>query len=187
MAHEKVGSGTAFDSLARAWTGGAANLPPEMVQKVLTALDDGLVDTLRRGDIRLGRSTWLLAQPADFKMPRRQELEALEMAGESPLFNPDEAVALIRKGDRRVATLTYGWCMGGDPDPDGARVKVVRRALEDCSFLEGYFWECASRGATSNRPHTSQASGMPLTDCTHWCSQLRLALPAPTRWQAYRE
>ena len=52
-------------------------LPAEVYQ-ALTAFDDRLVDALRAATIRLLRSEWLLAQPEDFKLPYRQQLEELE-------------------------------------------------------------------------------------------------------------
>ena len=50
------------------------HLPPE-VRKMLTTLDDRLVKVLESEDIRLVRTTWLLAQPPEFRMAPRQELE----------------------------------------------------------------------------------------------------------------
>ena len=31
----------------------------------------------------------------------------------------------------------------GDPDPTGDRVKLVRAALVELPYIEGFFWECA--------------------------------------------
>ena len=72
------------------------------VLRELSALDDRLVEALQRGDIRLLRATWLRARPASFRLLRRQQLEALEVAGEAPtpLLRSEEAVALVRRGDR---------------------------------------------------------------------------------------
>ena len=75
------------------------------VHRLLTALDDQLVDALRKGDIALVRSSWLLAQPENYRIERRQDLQ---MRQDSPLLSPEEAVALIRKGDRSVGVLSYG-------------------------------------------------------------------------------
>ena len=82
-------------------------MPLEMRQ-ALSALDKGLIAVLRSGDIRLVRASWLLAQPDSFHMPYRQELEALEASGvtPSPLLSPDEAVAIIEKGDRSACILS---------------------------------------------------------------------------------
>ena len=91
----------------------------------LTALDDRLIEVLGAGDIRLVRSAWLLAQPAGYRIVRRQDLEALERTGvsPSPLLRPDEAVALVREGRRCVGALTYGWCVAGR----------IRAAARNCS------------------------------------------------------
>ena len=51
------------------------------VRLALTTLDDRLVRALEVGDIRLVRAAWLLAQPADYRMVQRQDLEALEAGG----------------------------------------------------------------------------------------------------------
>ena len=76
----------------------------------LTALDDKLVQALKRGDIRLVDPAWLLAQPDDYRMQRRQALEELERGGASPspLLPPEEAVRLLRLGDRSVGAVSYG-------------------------------------------------------------------------------
>ena len=86
-------------------------LPPE-VRDALTALDDKLVTVLESGAIRLVSTKWMLAQPADFRMPRRQELEQLERSGASPspLLTSVQAVALIRRGDRSVGVLSQCVC-----------------------------------------------------------------------------
>ena len=89
----------------------AAAISPD-VHNALTALDDKLVEVLRSGGIRLVNTKWLLAQPADYRMPRRQELERLERSGvsPSPLLSPVQAVALIRRGDRSVGVLSQCVC-----------------------------------------------------------------------------
>ena len=88
--------------------GVVTRLPLE-IYTALTALDDGLVETLRAGDIRLVSSEWFLAQPDGYRIQRRQDLEALEaLDSASPLLTPDEAVELIRQGTRGAASLTYG-------------------------------------------------------------------------------
>ena len=64
---------------------------------------------LEEGSITLVRSTWLLGQPEHYRIVRRQDLEALEQtSGVSPLLTPEEAVALVRKGNRGAGVLSYG-------------------------------------------------------------------------------
>ena len=105
----------------------------EEVLRELRLLDEGIVAVLQRGDIRLLRTAWLLAQPNSKPLPNRQELEALEeqLTGEevSPLLHPDEAVALIHCADRRVGVLSHGWLTAGHCDPCAARLAVVVQAL----------------------------------------------------------
>ena len=81
---------------------------PSDVHRALTAFDDRLVDALAAAVIRLVCSAWLLAQPDDFKMPYRQQLEQLERSGTSPspLLSPEEAAALVRRGNRSVGAVT---------------------------------------------------------------------------------
>ena len=74
--------------------------------QTLSKLDEEqLVPVLQRGDIRLLRPSWLL-HPSIKRITWRQELEALERQGESPLLSPAEAVALIKQGNRCVGALT---------------------------------------------------------------------------------
>ena len=87
------------------------------VRLALTALDDRLVKVLEAGDIRFVRSSWLLAQPDAYRIQKRQDLEALEQSGASPLLSPTEAVAIVRKGNRSAGILSYGCalCHGLQP------------------------------------------------------------------------
>ena len=85
-----------------------AGVSPEIVT-ALTTLDDRLAEVLRKGDIRLVRSAWVLKQDRDsFRMPHRQELEKMEKDGESPspLLSTKEAEALLRRGQRAAGVLS---------------------------------------------------------------------------------
>ena len=111
----------------------------------LSTLDDKLAEALERGDIRLLRVEWLLAQPDDFRMQRRQDLEMLEQQGGlSPLLSPKEAVALLRNGRREIGALTYGWILLWDPDPTGARMVLLRRVLKQRKYIKALFWDQAT-------------------------------------------
>jgi len=121
--------------------------PPEMIC-VLSGLDDRLAEALRAGDIKLLRVSWLrrlrglLRQPDWRSLRRRQELEALR--AESPFLSTEEAVALLRRGNRGVGALTHGWLSPGECDPDGARLDMVLAALDEHPHIEGVFWDYAS-------------------------------------------
>jgi hypothetical protein len=119
-------------------------LPPKL-HRALTELDKIVIQVLMCGAIRLLSVKWLLMQPDNFKMPNRQELEALEKSGASPspLLSGEEAAALVRRGDRSIGALTYGWLMSGDPDPAGSRIRVLRRALARLA-IEALFWDFGS-------------------------------------------
>ena len=135
----------------------SAALSPELLA-ALTALDDPLVEVLGRGDIRLVRTAWALAQPADYVMPRRQELESLERSGASPspLLSPEEAVAVIRRGTRSAGVLSHPWFAPDNPDPMGFKVRIVREALSGrCAHIEGFFLVRARLGLTHARPPPS--------------------------------
>ena len=128
----------------RTSTDGCTLLPPKLHQ-ALTELDKIVIDVLLRGAIRLLCVKWLLMQPDNFKMLNRQALEHLEMSGASPspLLSREEAAALVRRGDRSIGTLTYGWLMSGDPDPAGSRIRVLRRALKRLN-IKALFWDFGS-------------------------------------------
>ena len=91
------------------------------------------------------RAAWLL-QPQLEVLQYRQELEALERSGisPSPLLSPEEAVTFLRRFTRCIGALTYGWLSLGNPDPVGARLRVVRQALLASEHIEGVFWDYAS-------------------------------------------
>ena len=125
---------------------GSSPLPPKLSQ-ALTELDKIIIKVLLCGAIRLLCVKWLLIQPANFKMPNRQALEEIERSGvsPSPLLSPQEAVALVERGDRSIGALTYGWLMSGDPDPKGSRIRVLRRALKRLAIrIEALFWDFGS-------------------------------------------
>ena len=107
------------------------------------------------------------------RIQRRQELEALEESGaEQPLLRPEEAAALVRRGDRSAGALTYGWLCPGEPDPAGSRVTLVRIALEENMHIEGLFWECVCRPPdlarappTLSPPHATATPRAPRGAC----------------------
>ena len=119
-------------------------LPPKL-HRALTELDEIVIQVLLCGAIRLLCVEWLLMQPDNFKMPNRQALEALEKSGASPspLLSREAAAALVRRGDRSIGALTYGWLMSGDPDPAGSRIRVLRRALKRLN-IKALFWDFGS-------------------------------------------
>ena len=123
-------------------------LPPKLHQ-ALTELDKIVIQVLMCGAIRLLCVKWLLMQPDNFKMPNRQALEEIERSYErsgispSPLLSREEAAALVERGDRSIGALTYGWLSPGDPDPDGSRMRVLRRALARLA-IEALFWDFGS-------------------------------------------
>eukprot|EP00900_Chrysochromulina_parva_P008840 jgi/Chrpa1/17958/Chrysochromulina_OHIO_Genome00025903-RA len=129
---------------------------PTKLHRALTELDKIVIQVLLLGAIRLLCVKWLLMQPANFKMPNRQALEELERSGASPspLLSPQEAAALVERGDRSIGALTYGWLSPGDPDPDGSRIRVLRRALARLT-IEALFWDFGSLYQAPRTPEQS--------------------------------
>ena len=133
---------------------------PSKLRQALTELDKIVIDVLLRGAIRLLCVKWLLMQPANFKMPNRQALEEIERSGDlpSPLLSPQEAAALVERGDRSIGALTYGWLSPGDPDPDGSRMRVLRRALKGMLIrIEALFWDFGSLYQNPRSPEQEEA------------------------------
>ena len=116
--------------------------PSDVLIRVLSGLDDRLDEALLACDIKLLRVSWLLRQPDRWRLKPRQELEAL--LDELPFLSAEEAVALLRRGNRGVGALTQGWLSPGNCDPDGVRMDVVRAALAQHPQIEGLFWDYAS-------------------------------------------
>ena len=86
-------------------------LSPTMLEK-LTELDDRIVEAFNAEDIKLLRAAWLLAQPASYRVMRRQDLEIiqaeLEAKGEvlTPFLSAGEAVRLVRHGERGAGVVS---------------------------------------------------------------------------------
>ena len=76
--------------------------------RILSSLDDRLIAALLSGFIRLVRSAWLIEQPEDYCIERRQVLEERERNGETPtpLLGLQEAADLIRSAGRFVGAVT---------------------------------------------------------------------------------
>ena len=98
-----------------------APLSPEMAQlaaetrkelstpmKILSSFEDPLLKALETGGMRFLRASWLRRQGRGFRILRRQDLEALEVSGESPFLSAREAIILICRARRLVGILTYG-------------------------------------------------------------------------------
>ena len=114
---------------------------PSQIKALLSELDNRLAGVLKSGDIRLIRTEWLLAQPLDYRMQCRQDLEERERKGESPLLKEQEAVDLLRSGTRAIGVLSYGWLAAGLCDPVGERVSTLRNTLKLQTHITAIFWE----------------------------------------------
>ena len=108
----------------------------------LTRLDDRLAETLGHGHIRLVRPEWLIAQCLSGGLIRPcQELRVLQP---SPLLSPEEAVDVLRAGNRSVGALTLGWLTPGHSDPCGEHLACLQQALVVMPHIKAVFWDFAS-------------------------------------------
>ena len=124
--------GFSLKALKRAGFSFAEPVEDESIS-ALAQLDGRLLTVLSAGDIRLLRCEWIRSLPPSARMQRRQQLEALEaslpVGALSPLLSPAEAVALVKRAQRCVGVLSYGWLVPDCPDPANARLSVIQRAL----------------------------------------------------------
>lgn len=132
--------------------------------RLLSALDDRLVNLLLTGDVRLVRSAWLLSRPLGYRMHSRHELESARvydarraLQGEvSPLLSPGEAVALARKCCRGICALSACWQTPDNPDPSGVIVDGLRETLAAYTHLEAVYWDWASLVPFNSDPATER-------------------------------
>ena len=121
---------------------------------LLMALDDKLEASFLSGAINLLDATFLRDEKALARLERRQDLEAREAKKGIKIFlTPDEAVKELRKNERSIGSLTYGWGCPDHPDPSGLYLVAVRRFLRSKhgAHIRACFWECA-RDRDSNAP-----------------------------------
>ena len=90
-------------------------------------LNSQLSDTLRNGDIALISTAWLMSQPPNYRLQRRQLLPP------EALITPDAATRFLEAG--QVALLSYRWLQPGAPDQfpgsDGFHMQAVRSFFFD--------------------------------------------------------
>jgi len=162
--------------------------------QLLSQLDEQkLIRALESEDIRLGCREWLLAQPDDYRLQKRQDLEERESRGESPLLHGHEAVALIRKGKRQVGVLSYGWLLPWEADPTGERLGILRRVLHEHPYIKALFIDQATlyqpprteeQDAKFNRALKVMSPSAPRTRVSVWggVSEIYRTLGLPHPW-----
>lgn len=124
--------------------------------RALREMDSKLEGALASGDIKLIRTAWV-NQPSKDRGGRRpglirprRELEVLQAECErdnytpTPLLYPEEAVEMLKRGDRSIGVLSHGWLSTAEPDPDGKRLGLLRRALVLEPQIEAVFWDYGS-------------------------------------------
>ena len=155
---------------------------PSAALAALAALDDGLVETFEKGHIRLVRTAWLLAQPATYRLERRQGLEERERQGEAPFLSSDRAVALVRhavvsltqksrRPTRRIGVVSHGWLSPGDVRNRSSNRHAVparlpssddlRRAMRSPTLPAHASPCCAPRSASSRTSRASSSTFAP--------------------------
>ena len=119
--------------------------------RVLSQLDEQrLIKVLLALDIRLLCREWLLAQPNDYRLERRQVLEELQKKLEReestllPFLSGQAAVELIRNAAREVGALSYGWLLPTDADPTGERLAILKDALKKQPHIKALFIDQAT-------------------------------------------
>ena len=122
----------------------AADKAVASVVDALTSVDNRLNEALRKGQIRLVNTAWLLLQPDGQPWRRRQDLEALEQSGETPLLTADDAVAALQAANRSIAVISHGWLERGQPDSQGDRLRAIRQYLQEHPTLVGVFFDYSS-------------------------------------------
>lgn len=141
---------------------------PAVASRILEVADgkiDGpLLKRLEDGTLRLLRCSWLVSRESDnvlgrdavsgaVIMKRRQDLP------EEAFLSAEEAVAALKRGDRSILVLSYGWLTKAHPDPHGTTLKVVRQFLAKQPDVDrcGLFWDLA---ALPQVPRTVAEDGM---------------------------
>ena len=94
--------------------------------------------------IRLLSVRWLLAQPTDYVLRRRQELP------DEAFVEPEEARRLLQSG--RVGALSYRWLTAAHPDPDRFHLSAVLLSLRPDPSRDGCWpWLWLSDGRRALR------------------------------------
>jgi len=126
--------------------GNGVGIPPQNdgILRILSGFDEQLLEVLETGIIRILAREWVRNQPDSCLIPRMQELVARERLGERPFLEPKAAADLVRERRRGLGVLSYPWLSASHPDPYGARLRAVKRALEQNPHIMGLFWDFAS-------------------------------------------
>ena len=106
------------------------------VNKRIAAIEGQLPELLADGTIRLLRVAWLLAQPEDYILQRRQDLP------EEAFVPTGQAKKLLRA--RKVAVLSYRWLTAAHPDPEGFHMDAIRTFFRSHKTRTALFWDFAS-------------------------------------------
>ena len=149
----------------------------------LAILDKRFCAVLLSGDLKLLDADFLreVGEKGLERMLKRQDLEDYERRTGTRVFVPPaEAVAIMRGGGRRIASLSYGWCSAGAPDPTNVYLKHVRRFLRDPlgAHIKAVFWDYGSL-CTRPFPSPSRPSCCSLSvvvSHTHFALACRLLL-----------
>ena len=112
-------------------------------------IDRDLRKALVEGDVRLLKCSWFVSAEADTVLGRHASgaviLKRMQDLPPEAFHSPEEAAALLDRGDRSVLALSYRWLTGLHPEPLGTTVAAVRRYLRSkpSTMGCGLFLECA--------------------------------------------
>ena len=101
----------------------------------LSTVAGNLPARLTDGAVRLLSVAWLLAQPEDYVLQRRQDLPP------EAFVSCADAARLL--DDERVAVLSYKWLSAPHSDPAGFHMRAVRHFLYGTRY-HALFWDFAS-------------------------------------------
>ena len=121
---------------------------------------------VKAGHIKFLRIDWVLNQPEDWVLCRRQDLETLKP---SPFLDTQTALALLADAPRAIASVSYAWAAFGAPDPTGSRLRATKAFLRAHPELElvGLFWDYCRYvpPRAASPPPPAALPPPPLIDC----------------------
>ena len=112
------------------WWLPCARDPEKQNRAFLMGLENHTAKELRKGNLRLVSTLWLMQRPPGWTVQKLQDLpeEALlppETAAEMFLNPWDNSIVVVP----RVVALSYRWLTPEHPDPDGVQLKQARQFL----------------------------------------------------------
>lgn len=126
-----------------------ADVSAVLLMEAEKPIDGKLRERLGDGSIRLLRCEWLLSMESDASLGRDAATGNAVMRRQQELppeafYSAEDAADLLKRGDRSIFALSYGWLTRAHPDPHGTTLSAVRRYLQSESSAVvrcALFWE----------------------------------------------